>query len=41
MSLAGTLPINEEWSNKEIEEQKPVNQYILEKINTFSDDVKV
>ena len=41
MSLAGTLPINEEWSNKEIEEQKPVSQYILEKLKDFSDDVKV
>ena len=41
MSLAGTLPLEEEWSDKEIEEQKPVSQYILEKINTFSDDVKV
>lgn len=41
MSLAGTLPINEEWSNKEVEEQKPVSQYILEKLKDFSDDVKV
>jgi len=30
MSLAGTLPINEEWSEKEIEEQKPVTHYISE-----------
>lgn len=28
MSLAGTLPLNENWSKKEIEEQKPVTQYI-------------
>lgn len=41
MSLAGTLPINEEWSNKEVEEQKPVSQYILEKLKDFSDDVNV
>lgn len=28
MSLAGTLPISEHWSEKEIEEQKPVSAYI-------------
>lgn len=28
MSLAGTLPVSEEWSDKEIEEQKPVSSYI-------------
>ncbi|MET3536297.1 chorismate-binding protein [Chryseobacterium limigenitum] len=28
MSLAGTLPVSEEWSEKEIEEQKPVSSYI-------------
>ncbi|MFP3592805.1 chorismate-binding protein [Chryseobacterium sp. SIMBA_038] len=28
MSLAGTLPVSEEWSEKEIEEQKPVSNYI-------------
>lgn len=41
MSLAGTLPINEEWSDKEIEEQKPVSQYILQKLKPFSKDIKV
>lgn len=30
MSLAGTLPVVEEWSEKEIEEQKPVTHYISE-----------
>ena len=30
MSLAGTLPVDEEWSEKEIEEQKPVTHYISE-----------
>ena len=28
MSLAGTLPVFEDWSEKEIEEQKPVSTYI-------------
>lgn len=28
MSLAGTLPIEESWSEKELEEQKPVTDYI-------------
>lgn len=28
MSLAGTLPLNEEWTEKEILEQKPVTEYI-------------
>ncbi|WP_407404160.1 chorismate-binding protein [Chryseobacterium sp.] len=28
MSLAGTLPVEEAWSTKEIEEQKPVSTYI-------------
>lgn len=41
MSLAGTLPLNEDWSEKEIEEQKPVSKYILEKLNHFSEEVKV
>ena len=41
MSLAGTLPLNEEWSDKEIEEQKPVSDYILDKLKLFSSEVKV
>jgi isochorismate synthase len=28
MALAGTLPVSEDWSEKEIEEQKPVTTYI-------------
>ncbi|UOE39007.1 chorismate-binding protein [Chryseobacterium oryzae] len=28
MSLAGTIAVNENWSHKEIEEQKPVSDYI-------------
>ncbi len=36
MSLAGTLPIDQEWTNKEIEEQQMVTHYIasqLQKLN--------
>ncbi|UFH31754.1 chorismate-binding protein [Chryseobacterium sp. C-71] len=39
MSLAGTIPVSESWTDKEIEEQKPVSSYIrnvLEKFNTES-----
>lgn len=35
MSLAGTLPVNEEWSEKEIEEQKPVTHYISEILKKY------
>lgn len=35
MSLAGTLPINEEWNEKEIEEQKPVTHYISEILKKY------
>ncbi|WP_139419696.1 chorismate-binding protein [Chryseobacterium mulctrae] len=28
MSIAGTIPVSEEWTEKEIEEQKPVSSYI-------------
>lgn len=41
MSLAGTLPLNEDWSDKEIEEQKPVSEYILVKLKRFSNEVNV
>jgi len=37
MSLAGTIPVSASWSEKEIEEQKPVSSYIrniLEKFGT-------
>ncbi|RZJ49909.1 MAG: hypothetical protein EOO19_04395, partial [Chryseobacterium sp.] len=40
MSLAGTIPVSENWTDKEIEEQKPVSSYIrnvLEKFNTNSE----
>lgn len=39
MSLAGTIPLSESWTDKEIEEQKPVSAYIrnvLEKFNINS-----
>ena len=35
MSLAGTLPVDEEWSEKEIEEQKPVTNYIYEILKKY------
>ncbi|CAD7799780.1 Isochorismate synthase EntC [Chryseobacterium aquaeductus] len=40
MSLAGTIPTSESWTDKEIEEQKPVSSYIrnvLEKFSTQSE----
>lgn len=40
MSLAGTLPINEEWSTKEIEEQKPVTNYIREILEKYDSAVE-
>lgn len=41
MSLAGTLPINEEWTEKEIEEQKPVTAYVEERMKRFVTDLKI
>ncbi|MDO5616627.1 MAG: chorismate-binding protein, partial [Cruoricaptor ignavus] len=35
MSLAGTLPINENWTKKEIEEQQPVTDYIRNILSEF------
>ncbi|TZF99533.1 hypothetical protein FW781_06290 (plasmid) [Chryseobacterium panacisoli] len=40
MALAGTLPVSEEWSEKEIEEQKPVTSYIQDILTNYSDHVK-
>ncbi|MCX8532880.1 chorismate-binding protein [Chryseobacterium luquanense] len=37
MSLAGTIPVSEEWTEKEIEEQKPVSSYIRNILQKFSD----
>lgn len=39
MSLAGTLPLQEEWTKKEIEEQKPVTEYIENILKTFNSEV--
>jgi isochorismate synthase len=39
MSLAGTLPISESWSEKEIEEQKPVTTYIKDILNNYSENI--
>ena len=41
MSLAGTLPLEEDWSDKEIEEQKAVTEYIHSIIRKFSNNLKV
>lgn len=35
MSLAGTIPVSEEWTEKEIEEQKPVSSYIRNILQKF------
>ncbi|MCE3076409.1 chorismate-binding protein [Chryseobacterium gwangjuense] len=37
MSLAGTLPVSEHWSEKEIEEQKPVSSYIRNILKNYSE----
>ncbi|MDF2553322.1 MAG: hypothetical protein K0R77_2597 [Chryseobacterium sp.] len=38
MSLAGTIPVSENWSEKEIEEQKPVSSYIRNVLEKFSSE---
>lgn len=40
MSLAGTLPLEEYWSTKEIEEQKPVSTYIKNILNQYTDAIE-
>lgn len=40
MSLAGTLPVSESWSEKEIEEQKPVTEYIRNILKNYSEYVE-
>lgn len=40
MALAGTLPTSEEWTEKEIEEQKPVTTYIQNILKNYSDQVQ-
>lgn len=39
MSLAGTLPVSENWSEKEIEEQKPVTNYIRNILKNYSENI--
>lgn len=39
MSLAGTLPLNESWTRKEIEEQKPVTGFIRNILESFTTDI--
>jgi len=39
MSLAGTLPISENWSEKEIEEQKPVSAYIRNILKKYTESI--
>ncbi|REC71961.1 hypothetical protein DRF60_20445 [Chryseobacterium elymi] len=41
MSLAGTLPVSEEWTEKEIEEQKPVTSYIQDTLKNYSGNIEV
>lgn len=41
MSLAGTLPVSESWSEKEIEEQKPVSSYILNILENYAEHIEV
>lgn len=40
MALAGTLPVSEEWSEKEIEEQKPVTNYIQDILTNYSSHIQ-
>ncbi|WP_419870294.1 chorismate-binding protein [Chryseobacterium sp. CT-SW4] len=41
MSLAGTLPINENWSEKEREEQKPVTDYIKNILVNYTEKLDI
>lgn len=41
MSLAGTLPLLEKWTGKEIEEQKAVTQYIADVLMRYADEVNI
>lgn len=40
MSLAGTLPLDEDWTEKEIEEQKAVTDYIQQTLKRYSTNLK-
>lgn len=39
MSLAGTLPVEESWTSKELEEQKPVTLFIKNILTKFASEV--
>jgi isochorismate synthase len=41
MSLAGTLPIDEKWTSKEIDEQLPVTDFINSVLKKFSNKVTI
>lgn len=41
MSLASTLPVSESWSDKEIEEQKPVSDYIQNILEKYTKDIDI
>lgn len=41
MSLAGTIPVHESWTSKEIEEQKPVTDFIKNILNAYSEKVEL
>ena len=40
MSLAGTTPLEEDWTTKELEEQQPVTDYISAILKDYSAEVK-
>lgn len=40
MSLAGTIPVNDNWSEKEIEEQKPVSNYIKNILSKYVSNIE-
>ncbi|KAK6021242.1 hypothetical protein OSTOST_13087, partial [Ostertagia ostertagi] len=40
MSLAGTIPVTENWTKKEIEEQKPVTDFIKNILKNFTSEVE-
>ncbi|MCG2793545.1 MAG: chorismate-binding protein [Weeksellaceae bacterium] len=41
MSIAGTLPLDEIWTDKEIEEQKAVTDYIQSILRKFASNLKI
>nr|MBP7983046.1 chorismate-binding protein [Kaistella sp.] len=39
MSLAGTIPVDENWTDKEIEEQEPVTDFISNTLKNYASEV--